>query len=139
MVLGAPPTSFIGRVSELELVGQFLGQTRLLTIMGTAGSGKTRLAYEAAHRLSSRYPGGIFICELAPLANADRLAATLGAAFDIGADLGDRLVDIVAQHVGERNALLVLDNCEHLRPAIADLVVRLLTGTRALSILATSR
>jgi predicted ATPase/DNA-binding CsgD family transcriptional regulator len=123
----------------MELVGRFLEQTRLLTIMGTAGSGKTRLAYAAAQRLSSRYPGGIFICELALLANADRLAATLAAAFDIGADPGERLVQVIAQQVGERNALLVLDNCEHLRPAIADLVVRLLTSTPALSILATSR
>jgi predicted ATPase/DNA-binding CsgD family transcriptional regulator len=139
MVLGAPPTSFIGRVSELELVGQLLEQTRLLTITGTAGSGKTRLAYEAVHQLRSRYPGGIFICELAPLANAERLAAALGAAFDIGADPGDRLVEVVAQQVGERNALLLLDNCEHLRPAVADLIVRLLAATSALSILATSR
>jgi predicted ATPase/DNA-binding CsgD family transcriptional regulator len=139
MMLGAPPTSFIGRVSEIELVGQLLEQTRLLTIMGTAGSGKTRLAYQAAQRLSSRYPGGIFICELASVDDGDRLAAALAGAFDIGADPGDRLVEIVAQQVGERDVLLVLDNCEHLRPAVADLIARLLTGTRTLSILATSR
>lgn len=139
MVLGAPPTSFIGRVSEMELIGQFLEQTRLLTIMGTAGSGKTRLAFEAAQRLHASYPGGIFICELANIANGDRLAGTLAAAFDIGADPGDRLAEIVAQQLGDRAALLVLDNCEHLRSAVADLVVRLLASTPALSILATSR
>jgi non-specific serine/threonine protein kinase len=138
-MLGAPPTSFIGRVSEMELVGQFLKQTRLLTIMGAAGSGKTRLAYEAAHRLAPRYPGGVFKCELAPLADSDRLAATVAAVFDIGTDPGDRFIELVAQQVGDRNALLLLDNCEHLRPAVADLIVRLLTATSTLSILATSR
>jgi predicted ATPase/DNA-binding CsgD family transcriptional regulator len=138
-VLSTRLTSFVGRVSEVELVGQFLEQTRLLTIMGTAGSGKTRLAYQAAQRLSSRYPGGIFICELASVIDGDRLSAALAAAFDIGTDPGERLVEVVAQQVGKRDALLVLDNCEHLRPAVADLIVRLLTGTHALSILATSR
>ncbi len=120
-------------------MGQFLEQTRLLTIMGTAGSGKTRLAFEAAQRLHASYPGGIFICELANIANGDRLAGTLAAAFDIGADPGDRLAEVVAQQLGDRAALLVLDNCEHLRSAVADLVVRLLASTPALSILATSR
>jgi predicted ATPase len=138
-MLGAPPTSFIGRVSEMELVGQFLEHTRLLTIMGAAGSGKTRLAYEAAHRLAPRYPGGVFTCELAPLADGDRLEATVAAAFDIGTDPGERFIELVAQQVGDRNVLLVVDNCEHLRPAVADLIVRLLTATGSLSILATSR
>jgi non-specific serine/threonine protein kinase len=123
----------------MQLVGQILEQSRLLTIMGTAGSGKTRLAYEAANRMTEKYSGGIFRCELAPLASSGRLVATVAAAFDIGTDPGERLVEVVAQQVGERDALLVLDNCEHLRPAVADLIVRLLTGTRSLSILATSR
>ncbi len=77
MVVGGPATSFVGRVSEIELVGQLLEQTRLLTIMGAAGSGKTRLAYEAARRLSAKYPGGVFICELAPLAHGDRVLLIL--------------------------------------------------------------
>jgi len=114
-------------------------RTRLLTIMGTAGSGKTRLAYEAAKQLAARYPGGVFTCELAPLSNAERLAATIAAAFEIGTDPGDRLAEVVAQQVGPGPALLVLDNCEHLRAAVAKMIARLLASARGLSILATSR
>jgi len=123
----------------MELVRELLEQTRLLTIMGTAGSGKTRLAYEAVKKLGARYPGGIFTCELAPLTNGERLAATIAAAFEIGTDPGDRLAEVVAQQVGPRAALLVLDNCEHLRAAVANVIVRLLASARDLSILATSR
>lgn len=127
-VIGAPPTSFIGRVREVELVGQFLQGTRLLTIMGTAVSGKTRLALEASQRLRAKYPGGVFGCELASIVDSERLTATLAAAFDLGPDPGDRLVEVVAQQLGDRPALLLLDNCEHLRAAVAD-VIRLREST----------
>jgi len=107
--------------------------------MGAAGSGKTRLAYEAARRLSAKYPGGVFICELAPLAHGDRVPAAVADSFDTGGDPGDRLAQVVSQQLGGQAALLILDNCEHLRSAVSALTVQLLADAPALSILATSR
>lgn len=136
---GQTATTFVGRAAEIELVGRLLQKTRLLTIMGTAGSGKTRLAYEAAHRLRARYPGGVFVCELASLSDPDRLPATIAALFGAGDDAGARLADFVSQQIGDKDGLLLLDNCEHLRSAVAALTPQLLLGAPHMSILATSR
>lgn len=139
MVPTAPRNSFIGRVSEIELVSRLLRQARLLTIMGTAGSGKTRLAYEVARLLSSAYPSGVFYCELAPISDVDRLPAIVAEAFNAGADPGDHLADVVAQQLGQEAALLILDNCEHLRSAVSTLISGFLVSAPSLTILATSR
>jgi predicted ATPase/DNA-binding CsgD family transcriptional regulator len=139
MVRDALATSFVGRVSEIEHVGQLLERTRLLTIMGTAGSGKTRLAYEVARQLKTRYSGGVFFCELALLAEGDRLPAAVADCFGHSQDPGDHLTRILSQQLGDRPALLVLDNCEHLRSGVTTLTVPLLAGLPTLSILATSR
>jgi non-specific serine/threonine protein kinase len=113
-----------------------LASTRLLTVMGAGGVGKTRFALEAAERLAARYPEGVFVCELAPVVESKQVAGALAAAFglppeaDSGA-LGERLAGSVA--------LLVADNCEHVREAAASAIAELLGAADGLSVLATSR
>src|SRR5256886_1987454 len=141
--VGAPPpaqlTSFIGRERETATVRELLQGTRLLTLTGAGGSGKTRLALEVAGRLGSHYPDGVAWVELAPLSNPElvphHVADALGVRRDGIRSAGDALLEALR----EWDALLVLDNCEHLVEACARLAEALLRGCPRLRILATSR
>jgi len=128
-------TRFIGRERELGEVARLLGRTRLLTITGPGGSGKTRLALEAA----ARQQGEVRLVELAPLADpalvASPVATGLGVALPTDADP----IEALARAIGARELLLVFDNCEHLVAAAAELTAGLLARCPALRILATSR
>src|SRR5256886_4673083 len=140
---GAPPpaqlTSFIGRERETAAVQELLQSTRLLTLTGAGGSGKTRLALEVASRVGAQYADGVAWVELAPLSNPElvphHVADALGVRRDGIRSAGDALLE--ALH--EWDALLVLDNCEHLVEACARLAEALLRGCPRLRILATSR
>ena len=141
--VGAPPpaqlTSFIGRERETATVRELLQGTRLLTLTGAGGSGKTRLALEVAGRLGSHYPDGVAWVELAPLSNPElvphHVADALGVRRDGIRSAGDALLEALR----EWEALLVLDNCEHLVEACARLAEALLVGCPRLRIMATSR
>ncbi|GAB4079833.1 AfsR/SARP family transcriptional regulator [Modestobacter muralis] len=139
-------TSFLGRDAELTGVQRLLDAGRLVTLLGPGGAGKTRLALESAHHRRAAVPDGVWWVELAPVADARLLPAAVLAA--VGqregtslervptlADAGDRLRETFA----ERRALLVLDNCEHLVAAVAELTDTLLAHCPALSVLTTSR
>jgi predicted ATPase/DNA-binding SARP family transcriptional activator len=134
-------SSFVGRDRELQEARAALRHTRLLTLTGTGGCGKTRLGIELGDLLLEQYPGGVHLVELAPLATSDAvpraLAATLGVQQTPDADPTAAL----AQHVRRRlqPMLLVLDNCEHLVDAAAALTHQLLTNALNLTVLATSR
>jgi len=140
---GVPPpaqlTSFIGRERETAHVQALLQTVRLLTLTGAGGSGKTRLALEVASRVGARYPDGVAWVELAPLANPElvphHVADALGVRRDGVRSAGDALVEALRG----REALLVLDNCEHLVEACARLAEALLRGCPRLRILTTSR
>ncbi|HKC48360.1 MAG TPA: protein kinase, partial [Gemmatimonadales bacterium] len=140
---GAPPpaqlTSFIGRERETASVRELLQQTRALTLTGAGGSGKTRLALQVARSVGAEYPDGVAWVELAPLSNpdlvADHVADALGVRRDGMRSAGDALLEALR----DWNALLVLDNCEHLVPACASLAAGLLRSAPRLRILATSR
>ncbi len=132
-------SGFVGRVSELAEVGQLLSEARLVTLTGAGGSGKTRLAIEAAAQLAREQSQRVAWVELAGLSDpgltVQGVAEQLGVREERSAAVTERLVALV----GERPMLLVLDNCEHLVDAAAGLVDTLLRGCPRLSVLATSR
>ena len=137
--LPAPKTSFIGREGELVEVERLLSMTRLLTLTGGGGSGKTRLAVEVAARLAGAYPGGAWLAELAPLSDPELVPSAVAAALGVRERPGRRLADSLADSLRSERLLLVVDNCEHLIYACAGLVDTLLGACPRLSVLATSR
>jgi predicted ATPase/DNA-binding SARP family transcriptional activator/Tfp pilus assembly protein PilF len=137
--LPLPLTGLIGRDDELASVEKMLAGARLLTLTGTGGVGKTRLALAAAQDLSSRYADGAFLVELAPLADPDLLPQHVLAALGFREEPGHGPPETLAAHLGPRHLLLVLDNCEHLVGASAALAEGLLRSCPRLTVLATSR
>ena len=143
--VGAPPpaqlTSFIGRERETAAVQELLQSTRLLTLTGAGGSGKTRLALEVASRLGAggRYPDGIAWVELAPLANPELVPHHVADALGVRRDGIRAAGDALLEALRDWEALLVLDNCEHLVEACARLAEALLRGCPRLRVMATSR
>jgi predicted ATPase/DNA-binding CsgD family transcriptional regulator len=132
-----PP--FVGRSRELEEVGRLLGDGRLVTVMGAGGAGKTRLALEAASRIASRFTAGVFTCELAPIADSSLVEAAVGAALGFPPEVRGDLGTVTRQHLGEDTALLVVDNCEHVRAQVASTLRVILKAVPGLRVLATSR
>jgi predicted ATPase len=132
-------TSWIGREAELEEVRQRLGTARLLTLTGTGGVGKTRLAQELARSVSSEYPDGVWQVELGPLANPDLVPLSAAAAVGIRPIAETPLMNSIVEALRRRNLLLILDNCEHLLDACAKLLDELLRSCPDLKVLATSR
>ena len=132
-------SGFVGREAEKAAVTNLLERTRLLTLTGSGGSGKTRLALEAARDVQDRYPDGVWLVELGPLAEAERIAQT--TAFALGlAEKPDRpIFEQLAAHLAHKTALLVLDNCEHLIDDCARFAHALLNACPHLHIFATSR
>ena len=137
--LPSPLTSFIGRERELVDVERLMGHARLLTLTGAGGSGKTRLALEAAKTVRPEYVDGVWFVDLAAVGEsllvADAVAEVLG--LDSGA--ASSRVQALVDQLRRRSLLLVLDNCEHLLAACAQLVVALLDGSPGVKVLATSR
>lgn len=132
-------TPLIGREHDLSETARLLEATPLLTLSGTAGVGKTRLALEAAARNADQFDVGITFVELARLSDPSLLIAAVGAACAVPGDSLDSLADALAEHLMEHKLLLVLDNCEHLVDAVAEMVATLLQRCPALAVLTTSR
>jgi predicted ATPase len=132
-------TSFVGRESELAEIATAVRSHRLVTLTGVGGVGKTRLALEAAARLADEFPDGAWVFELAavtdPAAVPDAVAAVLG----IIQQPGKTVSESVAAALEGRVRLLVIDNCEHVLDAAADLVHAILAESATVRILATSR
>jgi predicted ATPase/DNA-binding SARP family transcriptional activator len=132
-------TSFIGRRRELAEISQALGRTRLLTLTGPGGAGKTRLAYEAAARLVDSYPDGVHVVELASLSRPDLVPQAVASVLDVPLPETRTAEVALARQLAERRLLLVLDNCEHLLDASARLAAALLRSCPDVVVLATSR
>ncbi len=132
-------TSFIGRERQMGEVRRLLDSARLVTLTGAGGCGKSRLSLEVAGSLLEEYTDGVWWVELAPLDNSELVMQAV--AFAIGLrDLSDRPIqEALIDYLRPRQALLVLDNCEHLVAACASLAESLLRACPSLSILATSR
>jgi predicted ATPase/DNA-binding SARP family transcriptional activator/DNA-binding CsgD family transcriptional regulator len=132
-------TSFIGREREKEEVRRLLGTARLLTLTGVGGAGKTRLAQEVARDLVQAYRDGVYLAELAPLADAALVTQAVAEALAVREQPDRSLTDTLVEVLREKELLLILDNCEHLVDAAAHLSETLLRSCPHLKILATSR
>ncbi|HET9949045.1 MAG TPA: BTAD domain-containing putative transcriptional regulator [Longimicrobiales bacterium] len=129
----------MGRELELSEIRRALDSSRLVTLTGPGGSGKTRLAVEAAGRMRDDFADGAAWVDLTPLSDARRLARHVGAALGLGEDLERSPFEILTDRLRPLGLLLVLDNCEHLVEGCAELAQELLTACPELRILATSR
>jgi predicted ATPase/DNA-binding winged helix-turn-helix (wHTH) protein/Tfp pilus assembly protein PilF len=137
--LPQPLTSFIGRESQiLELKG-LLGSARLLTLTGSGGCGKTRLAMQLAADLTGVYPDGIWLVEFAALADPALVPQAVAQVFGLKEQPGKHLAQTIAEHLASRHVLLVLDNAEHVLEACAQLSDAVLRASAKLSVLVTSR
>jgi predicted ATPase/DNA-binding SARP family transcriptional activator len=132
-------TSFIGREHEMDEIKRLLRTTRLLTITGTGGSGKTRLALQISADLITLYPNGIWLVELAALSDPTLVPKAVATAIDLPEQPGRNLTEILADALQRKSILIILDNCEHLVAACADLTTALLRTCPNLRVLATSR
>jgi predicted ATPase len=137
--LPAPITSFVGREHELADVQARLAEARLLTLTGVGGCGKTRLALEVARAVLDRYPDGVWLVELASLADPALVPYSVAGVVGGRESAGQSTVSALALQLRNRCLLLVLDNCEHLLDACARLVDALLRACSDLKVLATSR
>ncbi len=137
--LPAARSSFVGREREMMEVKRELAMTRLLTLTGMGGSGKTRLALEVARSLVGAYPDGVWLVELADLSEAKLLPEAVAGALEAKEHPGQPLTDTLAEILQSKRTLLVLDNCEHLVEAAADLVDLLLGACPHVRVLVTSR
>jgi hypothetical protein len=137
--LPAETTSFVGREAELATIENLLGLSRLLTLTGPGGSGKTRLALRAGARASARHRDGVWLVELAQLTRPELVVAAAATALSIMEEPGGQLSDSIVTGLAGRDLLLIVDNCEHVLDAVAELLSALLRGCPDLRILATSQ
>ena len=137
--LPAARSSFIGRGRETLEVSQALATTRLMTLTGAGGSGKTRLAMEVARGLIEAYPNGVWLVELAPLSEDALVPKAVAEALKVPERPAEPIADTLVEVLGDRHLLVVLDNCEHLVGTTAGLADRLLDSCPRVRILATSR
>jgi predicted ATPase/class 3 adenylate cyclase len=132
-------TSFIGREQEMTEIRHRLAATRLLTLTGAGGAGKTRLSLQVAADLVDSYRDGVWLVEFAPLADPALVPQALATVLSVQEEPGVPITQTLAQHLKPKHLLLLLDNCEHLLSACAQLTDALLRQCPEVTLLATSR
>ncbi len=132
-------TSFVGREREIAEASRMLSAARLLTLTGSGGTGKTRLALQLAADVLPSFPDGVWLAELAPLASPDLVLQTVAAAYGLREIPGIPLLDLVTDYMRSKRLLLVLDNCEHLIEACAQLADHFLRTCPDVKLIASSR
>jgi predicted ATPase len=137
--LSVQTTSFVGRESEIKQVSELVRAHRLVTLTGVGGVGKTRLALQVAAGLVSEFPDGVWLVELAPVGDPAAVPDVAAAALGVLPQAGVSMTARVVEALSGRRLLVVLDNCEHVVDAAADLVGAVLAGTGTVNMIATSR
>jgi predicted ATPase/class 3 adenylate cyclase/DNA-binding CsgD family transcriptional regulator len=132
-------TSFVGRASQIAEISRSLTDDRLVTLTGAGGAGKTRLAIEVAGQMGSHFPDGVFYADLAPITHPAVVPLTVARTLGLPDQPGRSITETLLRSVRDRRLLVVLDNCEHLLEASAELVNEVLAGCSRVTILATSR
>ena len=132
-------TSFVDRRTEVTKAKNALAVSRLVTVVGTGGAGKTRLALRIAEKTGSTFPDGVWIIELSELHDGSLVAQLIASTLQLRTQSARSALEVVIESVAEGNVLIVLDNCEHLVDAVADIVETLLSCCPRLRVLATSR
>jgi predicted ATPase len=132
-------TGFVGRGRELGALAGLLGAVRLVTVTGTAGVGKTRVALRAATLVGERFADGVCFAELGGLRDLDLVPPTVAACLGLPGQDARSGTDAVVGYLSERNVLLVLDTCEHVIGGCVALVSALLRDAPGVTVLAASR
>jgi predicted ATPase/DNA-binding CsgD family transcriptional regulator len=132
-------TSFVGRGAQMTDLEKLLVDNRLVTLTGAGGAGKTRLAVEIAARIAAEFGDGVWYVDLAPITHPAVVPVTVARALGLPDQPGRSTMDTLLRFVRDRQMLVLLDNCEHLLDATAELAVALLGGAPGLTLLATSR
>ena len=132
-------STFIGRGREQGEILRLIERQRLVTLVGAGGIGKTSLSLQVARKLLDNYPDGVWLIALDSLSDPALITQTVASVFNIREDMDRRLLDKLTESLRPKTILLLLDNCEHLLDACAELITALLTSCPALNVLATSR
>ena len=132
-------TSFIGRENEIAEVKQELNGHRLVTLTGSGGTGKTRLSHQVAAELIEKFDHGVWFVELAPLTDPELIPQTILSAIGVKEQPGEPPLELLKEYLHEKKTLIVLDNCEHLISASAQVVNALLRAAPEIKVLASSR
>jgi len=131
--------TFVGRERERDEVKRLLRSTRLLTLMGTGGTGKTRLALQVAEESLGDFPDGVWLVELAAISDPDRVVETTASTLGLREEPGEPLRDTLIRFLCGRRILMIIDNCEHVINECAAMVSAMLRGCDTVRVLATSR
>ncbi len=132
-------TSFVGRGRQLEELASLIAGNRLVSLTGVGGTGKTRLAVEAARAAATERPDGAWLVELAPVTNPHFIMTTIADTWGLRAGEGASIEDVVIRYLWSRDLLLIIDNCEHLLDPAAATIKQLLDACPKLRVVATSR
>jgi predicted ATPase/class 3 adenylate cyclase/DNA-binding CsgD family transcriptional regulator len=132
-------STFVGREAELRALAKVLAEARLVTLIGSGGSGKTRLALRVAAEMVGRFPGGVWWVELAPLGDEELVGAAIAGALGVRPLPGMTPLQAAGAYLGSRRSLVVLDNCEHLVGACAEAAEALVRAGPDVVVVATSR
>ncbi len=137
--LPAEMNSFVGRATELDEIAKLLTRTRLLTLRGPGGVGKTRLALRAARNVRDDYPDGVWVAELSAESDGGLLIHGVAGVFGLHTQAERPALESLIEYLADRRLLIVLDTCEHLIESCAAMVVAVLTGAPDVQIIVTSR
>ncbi|HEY1681462.1 MAG TPA: adenylate/guanylate cyclase domain-containing protein [Candidatus Tumulicola sp.] len=132
-------TSFVGREHDVADVGELLERHRLLTLVGSGGIGKTRLALHVGAELLDRYPDGVWFVDLAPISDPELVSSVTAQALGMRQQQDQRVDETIAQWLKPKTLLIIFDNCEHMLESTARIVTSIVTSAPQVAILTTSR